>query len=55
VAEKRLAGVTIVALAKLEATRTVPRAARSRTGALILAILFGLTTVGLLAHILWSR
>jgi hypothetical protein len=52
VAEKRLAGVAIVALAQLEATRTPPRTSGPRTGALVLAAAFGLATVGLLAYVL---
>lgn len=55
VAEKRLAGVAIVALAKLEATRSRPHPSRSRTGALMLATAFGLATVVLLAYVLKSR
>src|SRR5260221_12636313 len=51
VAEKRLAGVAIVALAKLEATRSRPRPSGSRAGALFLATAFGLATVGLLAYL----
>jgi len=55
VAEKRLAGIAIVALAKLEATRSqAPRAGRS-VGGLILAACFGLAAVGLLAYILSSQ
>jgi hypothetical protein len=55
VAEKRLAGVAIVALAKLEATRSkLPQAPR-RTGSWILATSFGLAALGLLAYLLWSR
>jgi hypothetical protein len=55
VAEKRLAGVAIVALAKLESTRSRPHRSGSRTGALVLATAFGLAAVGLLAYLLWSR
>src|SRR5450432_947202 len=55
VAEKRLAGVAIVALAKLEATRSLPHPSRSRTGALVLATAFGLATVVLLGYVLLSR
>ncbi len=54
IAEKRLAGVAIVALAKLEATRA-PRASPSRTGALLVALAFGLGTVLLLAYILLAH
>jgi hypothetical protein len=52
VAEKRLAGVAIVALAQLEATRSRPHTSGPRTGALVLAAVFGLATVGLLAYVL---
>ena len=55
VAEKRLAGVAIVALAKLESTRSRPHRSRSRTGALVLATAFGLATVVLLGYLLLSR
>ncbi len=55
VAEKRLGGIAIVALAKLEATRSRPRAPASRTGALLLATAFGLATIGLLAYLLLSH
>lgn len=54
-AEKRLAGVAIVALAKLEATRGRPHPSRSRAGALVLATAFGLATVVLLAYVLMSH
>jgi hypothetical protein len=54
-AEKRLAGIAIVALAKLEATRTPPSASRSRTGALLVALAFGLGTALLLAYVLLSH
>ncbi len=55
VAEKRLAGIAIVALAKLEATRSpAPRAGRG-LGSLILAAVFGLAAVGLLAYLLSLR
>jgi len=55
IAEKRLAGIAIVAIAMLEATRsTIPRASRS-VGSLILAAVFGLAAVGLLAYLLTSR
>jgi hypothetical protein len=55
VAEKRLAGVAIVALAKLEATRTRPHRSRSRTAALVLAAACGFATVGLLAYLMLSH
>jgi len=55
VAEKRLAGIAIVALAKLHATRSpVASSARSISN-LILAACFGLAAVGLLAYLLSSR
>jgi hypothetical protein len=54
-AEKRLAGVAIVALAKLEATRSRPLRSGSRTGALLLGAALGLASVGLLAYLLLSR
>src|SRR6188768_2738109 len=54
VAEKRLAGIAIVALAKLHATRSVARPGR-RIGSLILAASFGLAAVGLMAYLLASR
>jgi hypothetical protein len=55
VAEKRLAGVAIVALAKLEATRSRPHHAGSRRGTLLVAAAFGLGTVALLAYLMLSR
>jgi len=54
-AEKRLAGVAIVALAKLEATRTPRRSSRSRTGATLVALAFGIATMLLLSYVLLSR
>lgn len=54
VAEKRLAGIAIVALAKLEATRS-PAPRPRRMGNLILAGAFGLATVALLAYLLATR
>ena len=55
VAEKRLAGIAIVALAKLHATRSpMPRSGR-RLGALILAGSFALAAAGLLAYLLSTR
>lgn len=53
-AEKRLAGIAIVALAKLHATRSPPRPGR-RTGALVLAGCFGLAAAGLLAYLISTR
>ena len=55
VAEKRLAGVAIVALAKLEATRSQPTRSPRRTGSLILAASFGLAAVALLGYLMLSR
>ncbi|HEY4102696.1 MAG TPA: hypothetical protein VGM44_02360 [Polyangiaceae bacterium] len=55
VAEKRLAGVAIVALAKLEATRTRPHPSRARTGTLVAAAVFGVATALLLAYVLLAR
>jgi hypothetical protein len=55
VAEKRLAGIAVVALAKLHATRSpAPRPGRS-VGSLILAGCFGLAAVGLLAYLIATR
>jgi hypothetical protein len=55
IADKKLAAVAIVALAKLEATRTkLPRSPR-RTSSLILAASFGLAAAGLLAYLLLTR
>ncbi len=54
VAEKRLAGIAIVALAKLEATRS-PAPPRRRIGNLILAAAFGLAAVALVAYLLATR
>ena len=54
VAEKRLAGIAIVALAKLEATRS--RAPRPRrTAGLLIAVAFGLASAGIVGYLLWSR
>jgi hypothetical protein len=55
VAEKRLAGVAIVALAQLEASRSPPRKARWRIGTLFLATIFGLATVALLSYLFWTH
>ncbi len=55
VAEKRLAGIAIVALAKLHATRS-PAARPGRSiGNLILAACFGLAAAGLLAYLIATR
>ncbi len=55
VAEKRLAGIAIVALAKLHATRSPVARSGRRLGSLILAGCFGLAAVGLLAYLISSR
>ena len=55
VAEKRLAGIAIVALAKLETTRSPPRVSTRGTGSLILAASFGLAAAALLAYLLLTR
>jgi hypothetical protein len=55
VAEKRLARVAIVALAKLEATRSRLQHTGSRTGTLIAATAFGLGTLALLAYLMLAR
>lgn len=54
-AEKRLAGITVVALAKLHATRTPAAPRGRRVGTLILAVCFGLAAAGLLAYLLSTR
>jgi hypothetical protein len=55
VAEKRLNGIAVLALAKLEATRSPVPPKERRVGALVLAGSFGLAAVGLLAYLLGSR
>ncbi|HYQ03989.1 MAG TPA: hypothetical protein VER96_35190 [Polyangiaceae bacterium] len=55
IAEKRLAGIAIVALAKLHATRTPAGRPGRRLGALILAGCFGLAAAGLLAYLISTR
>jgi hypothetical protein len=55
VAEKRLAGIAIVALAKLHATRSPMARPGRRIGGLILAACFGLAAAGLLAYLLATR
>ncbi|HKO51830.1 MAG TPA: hypothetical protein VJV79_29175 [Polyangiaceae bacterium] len=55
VAEKRLAGIAIVALAQLHATRTQVARAPRRISSLILAGVLGLATAGLLAYLLSTR
>lgn len=54
-AEKRLAGVAIVALASLEATRSAPRRAGRRIGGLLVATLLGLAAVALTLYLWRSR
>ena|SRR6187431_1671652 len=54
-AEKRLAAIAIVALAKLHATRSQVAAPGRRLSSLILAACFGLCAVGLLAYLLATR
>src|SRR3954469_19609952 len=55
VAERRLAGIAIVALAKLHATRSPVTRPGRRLGGLILAGCFGLAAAGLLAYLLSTR
>jgi len=55
IAEKRLAGIAIVALAKLHATRTPVARPGRRLGSLLLAACFGLAAAGLLAYLLTTR
>ncbi|MEI9937088.1 MAG: hypothetical protein WDO69_07670 [Pseudomonadota bacterium] len=55
VAEKRLAGIAIVALAKLHATRSPLAPPGRRIGSLILAGCFGLAAIGLLAYLISTR
>jgi len=55
VAEKRLAGIAIIALAMLETTRTRARPRERKLGSLLLAGCFGLAAVGLMAYLLSSR
>src|SRR3954464_6034025 len=52
IAEKRLAGIAIVALAKLHATRSPAAHSGRRWGGLILAGCFGLAAAGLLAYLM---
>ncbi len=55
VAEKRLAGIAFIALAKLEASRTAKPRSERNLGGLILAAAFGLAAVGLLAYLVSTR
>ncbi len=54
VAEQRLAFIAMVALAKLETTRSKPPRTR-RASHWLLAVSFGLAAIGLLAYLLTSR
>ena len=55
VAEKRLAGIAVIALAKLEATRRpAPRAQRS-AGTLILAGALGVAAVAIFSYLMFPR
>jgi len=55
VAEKRLSGIAIIALAQLHATRSKVAPSGRRVGNLILAGCFGLAAVGLLAYLMTTR
>ena len=55
VAEKRLAGIAIVALAKLHATRSPVARPGRRLGSVVLAGSFALAAIGLLAYLIASR
>jgi hypothetical protein len=55
VAEKRLAAIVIVALAKLQASRSPAARPGRRVGSLILVGCFGLAAVGLLAYLVATR
>ena len=55
VAEKRLAGIAIIALSMLEATRTRARPRERKLGSLLLATCFGVLAVGLMAYLISSR
>ena len=54
-AEKRLAGIAIVALAKLHATRSPAPAPGRRIGNWLLAACFALAAAGLLAYLMATR
>ncbi|HET7545316.1 MAG TPA: hypothetical protein VFK05_35865 [Polyangiaceae bacterium] len=54
-ADKRLTGITIVALAKLHASRTQATRQGSRIGLLLLAVCLGLAAAGLLAYLLSTQ
>lgn len=51
IAERRLAGIQIVALAKLEATRSKSPPSGRRVGSLILITVFAVATLSLLAYL----
>jgi hypothetical protein len=55
VAEKRLKGIAILALTKLEATRSPAPPTPRSVGALLLLVTFGLAAACLLAYLLSSR
>ena len=50
-AQKRLAAVGLLAVAKLEATRTTQRRAKSQAGNLLLIVFFVASSIGLLAYV----
>jgi len=54
-ADKRLTGITIVALAKLHAARSPATRPGRRLSLLVLAVSFGLAATGLLAYLLSTR
>lgn len=54
-AERKLKGVALLALAQLEASRTVAPAARASRGNYLLIAAFLLATVGLLAYLSATR
>jgi hypothetical protein len=55
VAEKRLSGVAILALATLESSRSSTRPGRSHIGSVAMAVSFALATFGLLAYLWYVR
>jgi hypothetical protein len=50
-AEKRLGGITVLAMTKLEVLRSPDRRARNRSAAYALIVLFVAATIGLLAYL----
>jgi VIT1/CCC1 family predicted Fe2+/Mn2+ transporter len=50
-AQKRLSAVGLLAVAKLEGTRTTEREARSHAGSLVLVVFFLAATLGLVAYL----